>query len=269
MRSLVAALLLVPLVADGGPADADRAFAAQAAVDGVNAAFLAVLAEDGTLFRPQPVPGRAWMREHPDDGLLAWEPRVEWLSAAGDLGVTLGPWTYTKDERELGAGHFLSVWKRAEGRWRLVGDIGVAHAAPGTPFDAAAPALAAPDAREVGSEAAIDELRAAEAALSAAQAEAGALALLDAAHERIVLLRNGVPPTIGTEAAATLLESDAPSTTALLGRVTVARSADLAATWGALAPEAEGGARGGWLRVWRRDGEGPWRVLADVRLPAP
>ena len=208
------------------------------------------------------------MEAHPDEGLLAWEPRVEWRSAAGDLGVTCGPWTYTQDERVQGAGHFLSVWTRVEGAWRLAADLGVSHAEPEPALEYAAFALAVEAAaRELSSEAAEAELREAEALLDADTREAGALALLDRAHDSLLLLRPGAPPSRGPEAAEALLGRGADASRAELERVLVARSGDLAATWGALVGAGADAPRGGWLRVWHRE-DGAWRVLADVRLPA-
>lgn len=253
-----------------GPAAADRAFAARAAEVGANAAFLEVLSERGTLFRPGPVEGRAWIRENPDDGELAWQPRLEVVSAVGDLGFTLGPYTYAREGDVLGRGHFLSVWTRSEATapWRLEADIGVAHGpSEAEPDYARLSDLPDPGDRDDSAASAERSVRAAEAELARAAVEVGpAAALLDRAHERLVVLRNGASPAFGLEACEGLLERNAVAGSAGLERVVVAGSSDLAAAWGALASSREGGPPGGWLRVWRRERDGAWRVLADVRL---
>src|SRR5690606_37296198 len=63
---LLATLLgLLPLPSGSAPADdvlaADAAFAARAAEVGHHEAFVEYLADDGVLFRPEAVPGQAWL----------------------------------------------------------------------------------------------------------------------------------------------------------------------------------------------------------------
>ena len=95
-------------------------------------AFLAVLAEDGVLFRPGPVNGREWFESiPPPPGVLAWDPVHAEVSKAGDLGYTTGPWRYDLDGRDAVFGHYVSIWRRAKNdSWRLVVDIGIGHGEP-------------------------------------------------------------------------------------------------------------------------------------------
>jgi hypothetical protein len=72
---------------------AERGFAAAAAEVGVGESFLRNIADDGVLFRPDPVNGRAWLEAHPSPGRgLSWYPRHARVAASGDLGFTNGPW---------------------------------------------------------------------------------------------------------------------------------------------------------------------------------
>jgi ketosteroid isomerase-like protein len=269
----------IPQEDDQGPAAADRAFAAHARAEGVAPAFLAVLVEGGALFRPQPIDGRALMREGAEEGELAWEPRLEVISAGGDLGFTVGPFTLSRDGQTLGVGHYLSVWTRPAGEeaaWRLLADIGVPHA----PVDGAgaypAPWTPAASTQPVDGErrtALEGTLRAVEAELARASAEGdGAAALLDAASEDLVAMRPAHPPAFGSEAAAELLMEGDVRTRMDLERLVLARSGDLAVTWGSLrlleSDGQPGEPRGGWLRIWGSEQAG-WRALAEVRLPPP
>ena len=51
------------------------------------------------------------------------------IAAAGDLGVTSGPWWYREIPEDAPAtGHFVSVWRRtSDGTWQVVFDAGISH----------------------------------------------------------------------------------------------------------------------------------------------
>lgn len=108
-------------------AAAERAFAADAQTRTVNEAFLAALADDGVLLRPGPVNGHAFLAEHPIAATLRlwWSPTYAETSADGTLGFTTGPYEAgLRGQKPTGTGHFMSVWQRQDGRWRLVFDGG-------------------------------------------------------------------------------------------------------------------------------------------------
>lgn len=158
-RLAVAAILAaVPLAhADSTALDslvaAERAFAQSSVEEGMKTAFLAALAPDAILFRPGPVNGvQLWTSRPESPAVLEWAPSFAELSGDGDLGFTSGPWSFrpAKGQAPVAFGHFVSVWRRDVGRpWRVALDIGVSHADPGTPPEAATvtpgPAHEAPD----------------------------------------------------------------------------------------------------------------------------
>jgi hypothetical protein len=276
-----------PLAPAPDPAAADRAFAARAAEVGVNAAFLEVLGQDAALFQPHPVVGRTWMQIHPDDGQLAWEPRAQVVSRAGDLGVTLGTYTYSREGEVLSAGHYVSVWMRSgEGPWRLLADLGTPHAAPATEVPYSRFALAPRRDGEASApnlsqqETFLRKVEGDLAEVLAAGRDPG-LATVFWADDHTVVLRPGTPPAFGQDPAAAEQRNAWQGGRRIrqgLSRVVLARSGDLAITWGDLAPLVEGAAAGGrsgieasaggWLRVWRNDpDEDAWRILAEVVLP--
>jgi hypothetical protein len=72
----------------------ELAFSRLSSEKGIQAAFLANLAEDSILFRPRAVPGKKWVTDHPTPGILIWEPAVAEISGTKDLGFTTWPYTY-------------------------------------------------------------------------------------------------------------------------------------------------------------------------------
>jgi len=122
--------------------DTERSFARTSAERGIRESFLAYIAEDGLLFRPGAVNGKKWMLEHPvppsqKRPLLSWQPAFADVARAGDLGYTFGPWEFKEDitdEKPVGYGHFVTVWKKQPDRsWKFAVDLGISHAAPKDP----------------------------------------------------------------------------------------------------------------------------------------
>lgn len=244
---------------------AERGFAAQAQVQGVRPAFLAHLAADAWLFRPQPVHAKEWFDAHPArPGKLEWGPEYAEIAASGDFGYTFGPWRATapSDNGEQKAyGHFFSVWKRdADGNWKNVVDHGYAHAE--VPLDATL-SMRAPGAG-VSAELPVEEREKRRLALFVRDDElngnnaAAAMRDLDARGD-VRHFRNGALP-------ATQL-ADAPAVASGLKRFTgeLATSGDLAYTLGARA-DAKADAEGEYVRMWRYERDG-WHLVADLLTP--
>jgi hypothetical protein len=109
---------------------AEKAFSALSVSDGMKTAFLDNLADDGIIFRPGPINGRAsWGERRSPPGTLIWEPSYVEVSALGDLGVSTGPWEYRPPTNgEVAYGHFVSIWVRDEKTpWKVAVDLGIAH----------------------------------------------------------------------------------------------------------------------------------------------
>ena len=260
--TLVSALLAAPSARADDYTDlvaAERAFAADASARTTRDAFLAALAPDGLVFAPGPTNGRhSWQSREDDGGKLAWAPALAEISAAGDLGYTSGPWTFSPKgaDKPVAAGHYLSVWRKAaDGHWALVIDHGIGHAAqpfPETVVRRGSLAIGAPPTWPVGPA----ELR------SADLLPAGELnpRLVSADFLR---LRNGALPDARAEGTALASAASRIDT----GQV-IAASGDLAASWGG------GEGSPSWLRIWRRPaasdapGKG-WVLAVDLSRPAP
>jgi ketosteroid isomerase-like protein len=257
----------------------ERAFAQAAAAQGVKEAFLAYLADDAVLFRPRPVPGRAWMRDHPAPAIrLAWSPSFVQVSQAGDLGYTTGPYevrsTDPKDG-EVDYGRFVTVWRRQQdGPWRVALDIGVPAPQSLSPAGAAVehgrPLVAASSG---GAAADRESLLAADRALAAAVAAQGApAAYAGRLGEGARLLRQGQAPAMGAAAIRAALATRPSKLAWPSAEGEVAVSGDLGYTHGIATYELAPGApaqSAGFLRLWERAPGGEWKIALDLlsRLP--
>ena len=119
--------------------ETERSFARMSEEKGTREAFAAFIADEGILFRPTAVLGKKWMRENPlppstTRPWLAWQPIFAFVSSAGDLGYTTGPWQYKKDIKDAqptAFGNFMTVWKKqADGTWKYIVDLGNPRPAP-------------------------------------------------------------------------------------------------------------------------------------------
>lgn len=252
-------------------ADAERAFAAAGARDGVQKAFLAHFADDAIVLRPFATSALAWHRAHPDKpGRLLWAPQFLAVSSAGDFGLSSGPWHFegVRDGKPVSAyGHFLSIWRHdAEHGWRVVLDHGIGHGPPATAVDetplvaldtAARPAgHARAAARERSLAAADDGLRE-----RLARGAPGAYAAV--ARPDTLWLREGALPSRGVEPPST--EGKACGCGPRV-RLVLAESGDFGYSigGGAGAPD-----KGVDVRVWQTDAASDrWTLLADLSAAA-
>jgi ketosteroid isomerase-like protein len=255
---------------------AEHGFAESAAMDGMRAAFLSVLAEDGILFRPGPVNGREWFEGRPPPpGVLAWKPVHAEVSRAGDLGYTTGPWRYDLEGRDSAFGHYMSIWRRtADDGWRLVLDHGIGHGEPKPSAwePAIGKAEGAKRAKGLSRERVVQlerELAEADRGFSEAAVEKGlAEAYALAASDKIRLYRDGRIPVVGLDAVRKALEDGPPPRKAEPTAAHVADSGDFGYSYGtSLDTGEEGGGGFSYVRIWRRDDDGGWQIVLDVATP--
>jgi ketosteroid isomerase-like protein len=252
---------------------AELAFARQADQKGIRAAFLTWLAADALVFTPRMVSGRDHYGALPGDpGQLIWYPEAMGIAASGELAWSHGPWTYAvrKGEAVLVHGHFLSLWQRqVNGTWRVVADIGVPHGAPERAIEPFAPwdgPVAGGGPKPVAGDALL-VLGQKEAALSAAWAAKGGVALLPELAAEARALRPGSLPVQGIPAIQKILVADRPGTAWAPARIHAAASGDLGWTCGETGAD-DRGRTASFLRIWIREA-GDWKVLFDVKLPHP
>src|SRR5262245_2445266 len=127
MRALLMLLVLASLKTElDSLVGAERDFARLSLARGVRDAFLANLAEDSIIFRPNAVPGRQWFENNPPPATLRleWEPEFADIASTGDLGYTTGPFERRRTPQDPPAfGHYVTLWrKQADGKWKVALD---------------------------------------------------------------------------------------------------------------------------------------------------
>lgn len=271
---LVTALLLA---AQLSPFDqvvaSERAFAAASLEKGLHQAFLMNLAPDAIAFLPLPGPARPAHEGRPKSSAeLSWGPTWVAVSAAGDLALSTGPWQVKHNEETLinvTTGWFFSVWRRQpDGAFKVAVDSGIsspvkfdlpkvvdngfAGVAPRTPRagDAAKAAIG---------------MTAAENAVSAVARTGLGRAVAAQADPLIRVYREGKAAAFESKAANALLEKDTRKVRCTADGVVASASGDLGYAYGTCVGEgADAASKYGFLRVWRMQADGAWKILADV-----
>jgi len=112
----------------------EYAFASAAAEIGTRDSFLKFVADDGIIFRPNPVNGKTFLSNaQKRTGLLSWYPAYAGISHNGDMGFTTGPADFKKDKDSsaIWFGNFSTVWQRqSNGEFRFVIDMGISNNKP-------------------------------------------------------------------------------------------------------------------------------------------
>ena len=257
----------------------EQAFARAAATKGTRDAFLEFLADDGILFQPGPVNGKKlWNERQPRKGLLSWEPIFADVSRAGDLGYTTGPWEFRPngaDDKPVAFGQYFTIWKKQnDGSWKFVLDRGVSSEKPlGTKI------LQFPlndEDSTVAGKFDLDRGRAAllklENEFSQRSAKKGAAEAFDfyfADDGR--LLRESVAPAVGKNAALSLISARLGTLSWQVTMADISASGDLGYTYGVFEFKSEAAAaeHGSYVRVWKKQANGKWKVVMDVLSPDP
>ncbi len=244
-------------------AAAETAFARESVEKGTRAAFLHALSDEGILFQPGPQNGKKSWEAKPTTGggVLQWRPILAATATNGDLGYTTGPWSFKESAAANEAtafGQFVSIWRRENGQWKLLFDIGSENPSPTGPV----PELQlvenrAPNESPVTALAAmlaIDRSYAADRAGKFASVAEGSI-------------RSYPPkefPILGQSAAATALRVAGKSITFGVGKGEVSRGGDLGVAWGEYTAETISGY---YLRVWRKDRAGNWKLALEILHP--
>jgi ketosteroid isomerase-like protein len=264
---------------------AEKAFSRTSVEKGMRDSFVEFLAADGILFRPDPVPGKEWTRARPAPSItLIWRPVHADIARSADLGYTTGPWEIRNPESKevLGHGQYITVWKKqADGSWKVAIDIGIGNEKPVSP----APTVDGPEtpirlaAKPQGEAPVADPKRTkvalltADRELSQASVAKGAAAYADGFADDARLFRFGSFPYVGKEAARDAVTAEKRKMSWEPAGGDVSRAGDLGYTYGKYELAGGGpddkGERGNYMRIWKREPGGPWRVVVDVTNPPP
>lgn len=253
-------------------AAAESAFAAHSVATEMREAFLAAFAEDSTLLRSGPVPGREAIRKNPAPPIeLNWRPAFVYAAASGEIGYSTGPWRITSKNDPSAPprfGQFVSVWKRqADGVWKVFIDLGISH--PG-------PALA--DAWLIlsrATQAGADEAAAknAEKMFSEISEKSGYLeALKRFSTKDARVYRDGYAPFLGHEAIGKVPTGYAGSGQEIVSSG-LSRAGDMAFTLVRIAPRKADGSldkpTAHALRIWKTAADGKFELVLDVLNEMP
>ena len=253
-------------------AAAERAFAAASLENGYHAAFVAYFTEDGVVFTPVPTNARKAHDKPRAPATLSWGPAWVAAPASEDLAFSSGPWEYRAAGDEPpppGTGWFFTAWrKQSDGRWLVEADLGVdapfAYVSPHDVDDGLAGLRSSKPVRPGDAAAARAKIATAERALARSGASGLGAAVTSVADASIRVYRTGSLPAAGT-AAGPLLAADGRKASCIAARVAAAGTGDLGYAYGTCTPEAGGDAKPfGYLRVWKRQADGSWRVFVDV-----
>jgi len=264
---------------------AERAFAKTSVARGIRESFLKFFAEDGINFQPHPVKTREAILKRPAPPTrppieLNWQPAYADVSRDGDLGYTTGPYTLTDlspDKRPTQFGFYFSVWKKqADGAWKVVVDAGIE-----TP-DASGRSFvlkAAPPSRftRADSKTAIDDERALlintdREFLKASKGTGLVEAFLDYSTADARLHRDGRFPVVGRDSIRSFLATKQVALSWEPMKSDVSTSRDLGYTYGSYElkyPESGQSEKGYYVRVWKRDRKGDWKLVLDTLSPIP
>jgi ketosteroid isomerase-like protein len=265
----------------GSLVEAERGFARASIEKGTRAAFIENLADDAILFRPRPVAGKKWMEEHKaTPGVLTWQPIFADVSMAGDMGYTTGPWEFRQkslEEQAVAYGQFVTVWKRqTNGTWKVAVDLGTANPKPEKP----APEVTFPAGKRVDKKQKDSGTEAGRAALIKMEddfskhvaTKTTVDAFVSYLADDVRLFRTGAFPAVGREAARAMLAAKAGQLTWQPAKAEVSRSGDLGYSYGSYELKASEGLAaesGNYLRIWKRQSDGKWKVVLDLLNPIP
>ena len=249
----------------------ERAFAAATEQIGVRDGFLTFFADDSIQIQRGPkvmlVAAREALAAQPLPKLplastLLWEPYTGHVSSDGTLGWLTGGFVALDKAQKIPVrqGAYFSVWKRqSNGTWRVWLDEGI-----GLPqiWQGASPFRVAPDPDE-GSVGTANESIADVERTVATDASAWRARLASGVR----LHRQNVMPLVGREAVVAWAEKESRPGYVLL-RTEEAASGDLAIAIGALDGATAAKAQGSWVRVWKRDLGGRWRIVFQTETPS-
>ena len=271
--------------------EADQTYADRAAEIGRTAAFLEFLGEGSVVFRRGPVDALEHYRlaDFRRDE-LTWESHFIDVSRDGDLGLTVGPTVVSQSEAELEDvddlyGHLVSIWKKTDGRWRLMADMltiipGVLSLEVEPSYEdtllvleeAAHPVLAQAEDNTLQS-----LINADNDIGRSINFSGGQRALLRYGLENTRVYLPGMAPAVGADAASSVygayldnqLRTTNPINLTYMGGF-LSSSKEMGYSYGTMATNVEEAGpvfETSYLRLWRLNANNEWRIAVEVLNP--
>lgn len=263
--------------------DAERAFCKTSIAKGTREAFIENLADDSVLFRPHAVAGKKWTIDSPArPGLLVWWPIYADAARSGDLGYTTGPYEFRQkgpDDKAVFTGNYMTIWrKQADGSWKVAIDFGISNPPPTakqTDTEFAMPARAA--GGEINGKPSVETNRAAllsiDRKFSQASEKKGARAAFSTyLADDVRLFRDEKFPFIGKQAATAAIADLEGVLKWQPASAEVSAAGDMGYTYGSAEFKATGADKiqyNNYVRIWKRQADGTWKIVIDVTNPCP
>lgn len=263
-------------------AETELAFAKKASDTTMAIAFLEYLHDEAVVFRPEPVNGKLWYSSRPPSSAqLKWWPIYVIASSTGDMGLSTGPYefrTENSDTVPVYHGHFVSIWKRqADGKYKVMADLGNSHDKPEVRITEVTIGNASSTAASKKSGLAIpsseETLVQAESLYTATSSTEGALAGFERYFgDEVRVYRDGDYPFIGKASAVSMYRDSSLLISSQTTFSSVSQGDDFGYTYGITRQwnrknSPTTGVKLSYLRVWRRDFDGHWKVALDIALP--
>ena len=261
----------------------ERAFAATSLQVGIRASFVKFFADSALAFSPEPYFFKEAVAKRPPPAnplarTLRWEPVMGDVSASGDMGYLMGPSTLvdnTQPNSPTHYGFYLSVWKRQQdATWKVIIDIGTTVTESivrffGRKFTPLGHFAKGRLAHRMDPAAGRDELlgldRGFGKTASSKSVPSAYEGLLDDSTRAI---RENVGPIAGRDSILAFV-SRRPGTLLLdpMGSG-VSGAGDLGYTYGSYKTVADSTTPSGYyVRVWKRNETGRWKLVVDKEAP--
>lgn len=250
--------------------EAERNFSRMAKETNTRDAFLHFFADSVVTSAPGQGPrvGKKHLEEQtPNDSWLYWEPVYADVAASGDFGFDFGPWEFRPkktDASPVAFGQFISVWKKYQGEWKVVADIGVSHDKPNsTHTQFRSPGKTKPSGKSNFSEV----FRLEKSLVEQTQAK-GVAAYQSSLSAEAKFFRPGAEPYLTEREINRLLtQPDTKITYTPIGG-DIAASGDLAFVYGKASVERFKEAtpqikQHSYMRIWKNESAG-WKVVLDL-----
>ena len=244
----------------GAVVDAEKAFAADARTMGDKRSFQKWAAPDAFVFAPEPVNAQENLAKEADDAgqpPLSWWPVWAGIARSGDLGFTLGPYSYDGQLRAF----YFTVWARqADGSLKWIFDGGLRTDPRGAPGPLFHPDfLEMADGGAGSADAAVKEAAAAEADLARHALSSTRTAYLRDLADDGFLLGSASPPATRRSSFEQELMTRPPQMQFSQTGARASAAGDLVFTWGDARFE---GGRAHYVRIWQKRPAG-WKLVFD------
>lgn len=252
----------------------ERAFSATAVKEGFRDSFIKFFAADGINFAPQPQKTReTLMARAPQTGprtvIFKWQPMFGDISAAGDMGYTTGPLIFedvTADPKPPRHGIYFSVWqKQSDGTWKVAVDMGADTPTAVAPIDVDFVPAIQPKRRPKTS--VLKDVGTLDANFSIALSSSQPLKAYGATlASQFRIHRDGMIPVTSGDVLEFMPVW--PTKVEFIGG-RVARSNDMAFTYGKYSAAGKDAEEGYYVHVWRVDASGNWKLAVEIQNPLP